>query len=148
MTTTPTEQEMAAAREINSNYTKWVFDNAMLDDPLLGDDYVEYVDSNIATIIHKHNEDLRETFEILKGNQEAALNTFHAEQQQRRKAEQQRDQLAARCAELDRKAKALDEVFAKCQVVFFTSDGRYIEHSPFAHKDNREAIESATRKEK
>ena len=36
---------------------------------------------------------LKKQFEISKGNTEAALNSFHAESQQRRSAEAERDQL-------------------------------------------------------
>lgn len=38
----------------------------------------------------------------------------------------------------------IDNLFAKCHVVYFQPDGAYpIEHNPYAQKDNREAIERA-----
>lgn len=176
-----TEQEMAAAREI---YDK-LFRSC---DGLAEED--------VATIIHKHNEGLWNQWVV---KWQATVDTLVNANARALEAEQQCDQLAARCAELEkaltklasmvwesrwvseeqdyqdsvafaaelrsdlisspsssltrlqeleRKAKALDEVFAKCQVVFFPLDGHYIEHNLAAHKDNREAIESAIRKEK
>lgn len=84
MTTTPTEQEMAAAREI--------LDIAHDTDGAVN----SFV---IATIIHKHNEELWNQW-VAKW--QATVDTLGNANARALEAEQQRDQLADRCAELEK----------------------------------------------
>ena len=48
-----------------------------------------WVDIDFARKLERERDEAKQCFEIAKGNTEAALNSFHAEQKQRRKAEQE-----------------------------------------------------------
>lgn len=78
--TTPTDQELAAAREINENLDPQMSDEAVI---------------KCATIIHKHNEQLRR--ELSNWKEECCISTAG-----KMAADCKCDQLAARCAELEK----------------------------------------------